>query len=242
MLHKTKVIVLHTIKFTETSIITKIYTEVFGLQSYIVNGVRNRGSKGKASLFAPMTILDLEIYRRENKNLQRLKDFRTAYIYKTFSVDMIKSSIALFLAEVLYRTIREEEANSELYHFIEDSLVSLDEATEADSNFHLAFLIGLSRYLGFFPGSGSKNGFEYFDLKEGEFTGELPAHNHFISQPHSSMMRGLLNGDMETRISLADRNFLLDKILLYYALHLHDFKKINSHRVLHEVLGDLTVR
>jgi DNA repair protein RecO (recombination protein O) len=121
-------------------------------------------------------------------------------------------------------------------------LVSLDEAAEADNNFHLVFLLGLSKYLGFFPASGSKNGDEYFDLKEGEFTGELPAHSHFISQPRSSMMKRLLNGETEARISRADRNFLLEKILLYYRLHLHDFKKINSHHVLHEVLENSTVR
>lgn len=238
MLHKTKGIVLHTIKFTETSVITKIYTEAFGLQSYIVNGVRNKGAKSKASLFSPMTVLDLEIYRRENKNLQRLKDCRPAYIYKSFSHDMIKISIAMFLAEVLYKTIREEEANQELYHFIESSLVALDEAAPADNNFHLVFLLNLSRYLGFFPGNSGRNGFEYFDLKEGKFTVEMPVHNCFISQPRCGLLEKILNGE-EVRMNLADRNHLLDKILLYYALHLHGFKPVNSHRVLHEVLEEM---
>ncbi len=238
MLHKTKGIVLHTIKFTETSVITKIYTEAFGLRSYIVNGVRNKGAKSKASLFSPMTILDLEIYHRENKNLQRLKDYRPAYIYKSFSHDMIKNSIALFLAEVLYKTIREEEANSELYHFIESSFITLDETQKAAGNFHLVFLLRLTRYLGFFPSITGKET-EYFDLKEGEFTGEIPAHNSFISQPHSRWMDKLLRGETASEMNLADRNFLLDKILLYYGLHLHGFKSVNSHRVLHEVLVEM---
>ncbi len=238
MLHKTKGIVLHTIKFTDSSIITKIYTEDFGLQSYIVNGVRTANGKTKASLFSPLQILDLEIYRRENKNLQRLKEFRPAFIYKSIPFDVLKCSITLFLAEALYKSIREEETNHTLYSFIEASLLQLDEAPYADSNFHLCFLLQLAQHIGFSPSSGSG---EYFDLKEGAFTDDIPAHQYFIGLPHSDFLLKLLTEENHIAMSLAERNTLLENILLYYSLHLQDFRKLSSHHVLHDVLEGLSV-
>ena len=236
MLHKTKGIVFHTIKFTETSVIAKIYTEAFGLQSYIVNGVRISGPRNKAALFSPANILDLEIYHRENKNLQRLKEFRPSYIFRTLSSDILKSSIALFMTEILYKSIREEEANLALFDFIERSLIALDEAPKANVNFHLSFLLELSGHLGFHPHNHAHNHCEYFDLREGKFTNELPEHGYSIAQPHVALLEKLLAGESDIRMSLFDRNLLLEKMLLYYALHLHDFKKVSSHKVLHEVL------
>lgn len=235
MLHKTKGIVLHAIKFNESSIITKIYTADFGLQSCIVKGVRAAGKNGKASLFSPMNLLELEIYQRENRNLQFLKEFRPACIFKTIPFDILKSSIALFLAEVLSKCIREEEANPELYYFIEQTLMALDETPRADSNMHLAFLLRLAQYLGFSLGNNT-DACEYFDLKEGNFASEMPAHGSFIAQPHCAYLKRLLAGEANVVMSLSDRNFLLEKILLYYHLHLQTFRKVTAHQVLHEVL------
>ncbi|HXH18686.1 MAG TPA: DNA repair protein RecO [Chitinophagales bacterium] len=237
MLYKTKGVVLHTIKFTESSIITKIYTEAFGLQSYLVNNVRSSG-KSRASLFGPVNILDLEVYRRENKNLQRLREFRAAHIYKTVHSDVLKSSIALFIAEVLYKCIREEEANPEMYHFIERSLIALDESPEADNNFHLFFLLALAKHLGFSPGRNSDSKNAWFDLKEGRFVSELPEHKYLITQPHVSYLENLLSGNSPVQMKADERSFLLEKILIYYALHLHGFRKVSSHRVLHEALAE----
>jgi len=151
------------------------------------------------------------------------------------------SSIALFIAEVLHKCIREEEAHPELYQFIEGSMLQLDSSPKADSNFHLSFLLRLSRHLGFFPDIYSAGTHDYFDLKEGKFTDALPVHSYFIPQPYSGLLEKLLWGKTEVTMSLSDRNFLLEKVLLYYSLHLHDFRKISSHRVLHEILEGMDV-
>ena len=236
MLHKTKGIVLHTIKFNESSIITKIYTADFGLQSFLVKGVRSSGKTGRASLFGAMNILELEMYHREHKGLQYLKEFRPAYLYKSIATDILKSSIALFLAEVLHKCIYEQEENRKLYEYIEQTLVALDESPKAESNLHLSFLLNLTKYLGFFPNSEAPDGFAYFDLQSGYFVSEFPAHAHFIGQPHCSNLKRLLSGEACFPMKNSERNFLLEKILQYYSLHLQDFRKVNSHLVLHEVL------
>lgn len=236
MLVKTKGIVLHTIKYTESSIITKIYTADFGLQSFIVKGVRSAGRNGRASLFSVMNMLELEMYHRENKGLQYLKEFRPAHLYKTITTDILKSSIALFLAEVLGKCIQEEEPNRELYAYIEDTLLSLDTSQRAESNLHLTFLLGFTKYIGFYPNTNANAACSYFDLQDGSFTGEMPVHSYFIAPPHTDFLKQLLTGVAHVPMSVAERNFLLEKILLYYQLHLQNFRKVTSHHVLHEVL------
>ena len=236
MMFKTKGIVFNAVKFSETSLVVKIYTADFGLQSFIVKGVRSSGKSGKAALFSVMNILELEMYHRENKELQYLKEFRSAFVFKTIQTDILKSSIALFLAEVLYKCIQEEEANPELYRFIEQTLIALDESPRAESNLHLVFLLNFTRYLGFPPNDNANNNSEYFDLRDGNFVNEMPEHSYFVAQPHCANLKKLLSGAMNFPLSVTDRNLLLEKILLYYKLHLQSFKKVTSHHVLHEVL------
>lgn len=242
MVFKTKGIVFNTVKYSESSLIAKIYTADFGLQSFIIKGVRSAGKNGRASLFSAMNILELEMYHRESKALQYLKEFRPAHVYRTIQSDVLKSSITLFLAEVLYKCIQEEEeTNRELYQFIEETLITLDEAPKAESNLHLIFLLELTRFLGFFPNNDPGNEDEYFDLTDGNFTKEIPVHSYFISQPHSTNLKRLLSGEPDVRMTVTDRNMLLEKILIYYQLHLQNFKKVTSHHVLHEVLESFTL-
>ncbi len=236
MMFKTKGIVFNAVKFSETSLVVKIYTADFGLQSFIVKGVRSAGKSGKAALFSAMNILELEMYHRENKGLQYLKEFRPAFIFKTIQTDILKSSIALFLAEVLGKCIQEEEANRELYHFIEQTLITLDESPKAESNLHLTFLLGFSKHLGFYPNTDADNNCPYFDLQDGNFTNEMPVHNYFVAQPHADILKKLLSGEAHVPMNVTERNLLLEKILLYYNLHLQNFRKVTSHHVLHEVL------
>src|SRR5258705_1073932 len=122
MYAKTRGIVLHTLKYSETSVITKIYTEKLGLQSYIVKGVRAAKSKSKAAMLQPLTLLEMEVSHRENKQLQFIKEFRRAFIYQSIPFDTLKSTISFFLLEVISKAIREHEPNNEMFEFIYDSL------------------------------------------------------------------------------------------------------------------------
>ena len=238
MLVKTKGIVFHSIKYSETSIITKIFTQTHGLQSYIVNGVRSTRAKGKASLFQPLNILDLEIYKREDKNLQRLREYKMGYVFHTIPFDIYKISLLLFLAEVLYKTIKEEEANEALFHFIEQTIVTLDQTKQSTGNYHLTFLLQLSEHLGFFPHGDFSETLPCFDLMEGQYCASIPDHPHYIEPPLSRLFFEISMDNRSIIFGGAERNMLLDKILEYYRLHISSFSEIKSHKVLHLVFEE----
>src|SRR5215203_4734734 len=128
MIHKTKGIILRSIKYGETSLVVTVFTEQLGLQSYLVNGVRQASSKGtaKAALFQPTAILELVAYHNELKNLQRLKEFRWAYLYQHILSDVMKNAVALFMIELLTKCLKQPESNPELFYFVEDALHHLD--------------------------------------------------------------------------------------------------------------------
>ena len=123
MIHQTRGIVFKTIKYSETSVISKIYTEKFGLQSYLINGVRSEKSKIKAGLLQTMSILDMQVYYRENKNLNRVKEITAAYVFQSLPFDALKRSAGLFVMDVLNKCIREQESNEDLFQFTQNLLI-----------------------------------------------------------------------------------------------------------------------
>src|SRR5580698_284754 len=144
MVYKTKGIVLRTVKYGETSIIVSVFTELFGIQSYLVNGVRVSSKKGpgKANLFQPAAILDFIVYHNELKNLQRLREFKWEYLYQHLFFDVLKNSVALFMVELLQKCLKQPEPNPDLFHFAEDAFICLDESEESVvANFALFFAL-----------------------------------------------------------------------------------------------------
>lgn len=239
MLQETQGIVIKTLKYGDTSIISRILTRDLGVQSYMIKGVRSAKAKDKASLYQPPNILDLVVYYRANKNLQHVKEARHEHIYRSLPFDIRKSSIALFIAELLSKTVIEEEKNPPLFEFIRQHLVHLDEQEEVDASFHFHFMLQLSRFLGFYPDAGTFSSQPIFDLREGIFTSEEPSHPDYIERPYSQYIHQLLQSrNMRTDISIPDshKTPLLDKILLFYSYHVENFGTMKSHRVLNEVL------
>src|SRR5215203_912793 len=152
MIHKTKGIVLRSVKYGETSLVLTVFTELFGLQSYIVNGVRTISKKGgsKAVFFQPSALLDLVVYHNEYKNLQRIKEYKWAHLYQHIFSDVKKNAVALFMIELLTKSLKQPEANAELFYFAEDALVHLDYATDTvTANFPLFFALHLAVFFGF---------------------------------------------------------------------------------------------
>jgi DNA repair protein RecO (recombination protein O) len=149
VLHKVRGVVFRFTKYGETSIIVTIFTDHLGLQSYIVNGVRSKTSKNKIALYQPLTLLELVVYYRENANLNRIKEVKCLHPYQTIYNDFIKSTVAMFIGEVLNKTVKEESHAQELCEFLISSLISLDSLSANAYNFHLVFLLKLSRFLGF---------------------------------------------------------------------------------------------
>lgn len=240
MLYKTRGIVLHTINYSETSVIAKVYTELFGLQSYLINGVRNKKAKVKANLLQPLSLLDMVVYHKERHGLQRISEIRPNVAFSSIPYDIVKSSIALFLDEIVYKAIREEEVNSNLFEFIYNSACILDLKTTNFNNFHLFFMLQLSKYLGFYPLGAYSESNSYFNLQEGAFQREQPVHSHYLKYPLSQIAYKLTVGSYETLDTIVlektQRRELLQKIIEYFELHLTSFAPIRSHLILEEVM------
>ena len=157
---QTKGIVLSSVKYGETSVITKIYTAKMGLQSFIANGVRKKNG-GKA-YYQPLNIVELTAYSKKPDGLHRIKEIKIPKTYCSIPYNLLKSSVAMFLSEVLIKCLKVEEKNEDLFNFLECSFVDFDQ-NDFEDEFHIQFLVGLSYYLGFFPNM-EKSNLKYFDL------------------------------------------------------------------------------
>lgn len=238
MQHKTRGIVLKATKYAESSIVVQIFTEKFGLQSYLVNGARKPKAKIGVSLLQPLHLLDMVVYHRENTSLQRISDARQMPPLQSIPHDMIKRTVALFLNEVLYKSLRQQSADEPLFNYIFNAISWWDNLEQPQPNFHLFFLIKLSRYLGFSP-TLPKSRQPFFDLKDGVFCHSLPNHSWVLQNPHTSYFVDLLICSFEESatlfIPLTERRVLLEKILDFYRLHIDHLGEIHSHEVLEEV-------
>lgn len=241
MYHTTLGIVFRQTKYSDTSLVVRIFTEEMGLRSYIIKGARGPKSKMKASLFQPLTLLELMVSQKEKSDLQHIREARVAYPYQSMYLDIRKSSVLLFLNEILYKSIQEEVVNPELFRYLFDHLILLDQTTENPANFPLSFISHLTRYLGFFPHGGYLNPDTVFDLTEGQFvqTEALPSEN-FIVGLNCAWFSQLLATSPEKFYALTIpspiRGVLLEKILRYYHYHLPLTGEFKSHLVLHDVL------
>jgi DNA repair protein RecO (recombination protein O) len=241
MLHHTHGIVLHHLKFSETSVIARIYTEKFGLQSYLIKGVRAPKSKIKLALLEHLSLLDMVVYHKESRGLQNIKEIKPARTFLNIYGDIRKSSQALFINELILKSMKEEEANPALFRFFVDNLNQLDTAGIFDPDFHLRFMLAFAGFLGFAPRLNFSRGC-CFNLLDGVFQQTIPPHIHFILPEHAPVFNSLLpspdNSCAASIIPFAVRKLLLDKLIEFYTLHLPAFGRMKSPEILHEVLAD----
>ena len=244
-LHKTKGIVLRTVKYGETSIIVTIFTELFGVQSYLVNGVRTSTKKGtgKANLFQPSAMLDLVVYHNEIKNLNRIKEFKWGYIYQHVLTDVRMNAVALFMIELLTKCLKQPESNPELFHFTEDIFMKLDDCNDSImANLPLFFALHLPFHFGFRISDNYNDKNPFLDLEEGKFVAEQPGHPHFLegrqAEVTSQLLQVMQPDELEDiKLNHDFRRNLLHLYETYYALHIHDFGTMKSLPVLREILS-----
>jgi DNA repair protein RecO (recombination protein O) len=239
LLYKTQGIVFHTTDYADTSIVAKIYTAKFGLQSYLINSVRSSKAKNKSGFFQPLTILDLVVYHKGEKGLHRIREINFAHRNVSIPFNTIKSTQAMFMAEVAYRSIREEESNAALFQYLHDAIIHLDSLTNEAMDFHLFFMIQLSGQLGFQPTSNYSQGNCFFDLQEGSFLDREPHHPNYLNMSLSAVFFNCLQvAFVNGRIALNNiqRIELLKAMMTYYALHLPGDFKVQSFEVLRELL------
>ncbi len=239
MLLKTRGIIIRSTKYGETSLILDIYTLDKGRQSFIINSVRSAKSRVKQSLVNISSLVDLVVYHRDNKDLNRIKEIRPAHIYTTIPFNVVKGTVALFMIELIEKTVKESEQNQVLFDFLERSFLALDQAEKA-TLFPLAFPILLMPFLGFSPGNEWSESKPFFDIKESLFVQSAPD-NYFLSPDNSIVFQSLFHTDIdyldEIEIPKKSRTRILDAILHYYQYHIENFKQLNSHLILREVLG-----
>lgn len=243
MLQKTRGIVLHALKYKDTSLIVDIFTEMSGRVAFLVPVSRSRKAAVKASLFQPLALIELEAELRPNATLQKLKETKTFQPFTSLPFHPIKSTIALFLAEFLYRAVREESENRPLFNYLLHSICWLDSCERGVANFHIVFLMRLSRFLGLYPNLEGYSRGAYFDLLNACFTPLRPMHHtHFLAPEEASRLLQLARMNYDTmhlfRMTRAERARCLSLLDDFYRLHLPAFPELRSLEVLKELFDD----
>ncbi len=244
MTHKTKGIILRTIAYGETSVITTAYTELFGIQSYIVKGVRksSKTSQGKGNYFQAGAMLEMEVYHNELKNLQFIKEFQWSYLYVHVFYNVVKNAAAMYMIELLQHSLKQPEANPELFYFTEDTLKQLDTGNDTlTANLPLFFTLRLAAELGLRIQGAYSTLTPILDLQEGMFVHEPPAHAYYVTEELSNITSQInnvmfYNNLQNISLNRNTRRSLLQAYQLFFALHISDFGELRSLQVLQEVL------
>jgi DNA repair protein RecO (recombination protein O) len=222
-----------------------MFTELFGLQSYIVNGIRTISKKGssKAVFFQPSALLDLVAYHHEYKNLQRIKEYKWAQLYQHIFSDVKKNSVALFIVELLTKCLKQPETNAELFYFTEDAMIHLDNAgSTVTANFPLFFALHLAVFFGFRITDQFSEEQHYLDLEEGMFTATQPQHLHYLDDQAAEVSSYILKAQHpneleDLKLNQEFRRFLLSSYETYYRLHVPDFGSMKTLPVLREMMN-----
>lgn len=237
--YKGRGVVLHTLKYGDSSVVAHLLTDVGGRQSFMIQGVRSSKGRGsKMALFQPLFAVDFEGLISSKGEMHRFREVRSGILLSRTPFDVRRSSIALFIAEVLYRLIKESEPNDPLFNFVWGSIEALDHIEEGVANFHLWFLSNLSRLLGFSPGNNYTKGC-WFDIKEGVYVDARPSHELFLSPDNAMLLRDMIECDVqflgEIGLSRHQRVEFLDSMLTYYGYHLDAIHTVNSIKILQEL-------
>lgn len=237
MLEKTEGILFKSVRYSDTSLIVKLFTRKFGYLSFLVQGARSSKNKQKGNLLQPMNILELDLYWREQKNLLKLKEYNIAYMYKEMPMDFVKQSIGIFAVEVISKCIKDQEQNEPLFDYLRNFLIETDSTAQHQEYFPLLFLWNVSKILGFEPSMDHSEG-NYFNVAAGIFESIPASIEQALSLPESELFKRFAEGvhTRQLQFSGKERKVLLDKLLLYFQWHVPDFTSLQSPRILHEVL------
>lgn len=232
MLHKTRGIVLHSMPYNDKYSIVYVYTEQFGRVSYMIPRARSKRSTVSPSLFMPLSVLELEVDHKNNREIHRIREAKACFPLPELSCNPVKNVLALFLAEVLLRVVKETEGDEALFRFLYNSVFLLEKTEKSVANFHLVFLLHLLYYLGIFPNAESYRPGCYFDMQNAVFTTSVPMHKYFLDAAESRVFAGLLRIGFDTMhvfaFSRKERVSIVNRILEYYRLHLPEFPDLKS--------------
>ena len=242
MLVKTKAIVLHSFKYGESRMIVDMFTEEAGRLSFIISIPKTSKGRIKKQYFQPMTLLEVECDVRQNVQLQKLKDAHLLTAYTSIPFSPEKLALSLFIAEFLYHALRSEQQDRLLFAYVCDSMQWLDTVEVGFANFHLTFLMRMSRFLGFYPNLDDYVDGCVFDLRTATFSLQVPTHRDFLDSYDSQLIHTLMRMDFPTmhlfQLSHHDRNRITEVLLHYYRLHIPQFPELKSLGVLQELWAE----
>lgn len=229
MKFKTKGIVFNYIKFRESSIIARIYTDQFGLKNYIINSVRTSKPRYPISYFQPLSQLEMVVYNKRDSDINRVAELKSVNTYQSIPYQIVKSSVVLFITEILFKTLKEEEVNQRMYEFFEQSFQYYDLSEDDYINFHLQFLFRYAKYLGFEP---VKIANMINEIESGGFAVSLPKEDQ-------SLVDLFIESNYEKPVNISNelRRKLLNILILFYQVHFDNLGEIKSHKVLMEVFS-----
>ena len=237
MIRKTRGIVLHTTKYGESSLIVHCYTEQFGRQTFMMKGVRRSRKNNRSNLFQPLFILDFEVYHKDSRDIQLVKEVSRVLPLNSIPFDITKSTQAIFMAEVLYRVIKEEESNPILANFLISTIQYMDTMEESSADFHIIFMFQLSRHLGFYPQNNFEGGNAFFNLASGKFKWQSGDPEIFLDMEASELWNRYMLADLQRVKNLgfngAQRKITLDNLVRYYKMHVSGMGEVRSLEILH---------
>lgn len=239
MYEKTRGIVLYTIPYNDTLSVVHIYTEKYGRVSYTLPRGNGRSAKMARALYMPLSLLELEVECRAGRDMQRIREAHTWIPLPRIQSNPIRTSLAMFLSEFLGGVLRNSEPQPDLFAYVTQSIQLLDGINEGLGNFHLCFLIGLTSYIGITPNTDDFDRGAYFDMQEGVFARMRPIINPSLPPIEAAAMTKLLrmnfNNMHKFRFSRNERSAILDRIIMYYNLHLTGMGHLSSPAILHTI-------
>lgn len=240
MITTTPALVISSVKFGEADLIVKCFTKTEGIKSYILKGIlKSKKGKFRAAYFQPLTLLEITANHKNKGTLEYLLDAKVSRAYKTLHSQVVKTSLVLFLSEILKQCIVEEEKNEKLFDFLEQAFLWLDE-NESIASFHILFLFKLSDFLGFYPDTSSME-LPVFNLEEGVFQNDVSTIYCIQTNSENLLFKTLFGIKFDAiasrKLTKSQRKNLLDLLLLYYELHIQGFKKPKSLVVLNQIFN-----
>jgi len=233
-------IVLNTRPYRETSLLINAYTDIWGRADFVVKGIRTPRHRAAASLFHPLSIMEAQAYYRPGRELHQLKEFQKKHLLEGLCSDVRKSSISLFIGEFLYKTVRESEKNPALYQFMEETVLTLDNACEDLADIHLYFATLLGRYLGYEPALETYSRERpFFHMKDACFRETPDTSFAAFDIEDSGLMQKILSHAFREKVPLfcsgTRGNHFLNSLIAYYGYHMGKSPEIKSLEVLHQV-------
>jgi len=240
MVFSTKGIVLHRFKYSDNKTIVKIYTEEFGMQSYLIYGASSKKAKQILSILQPLFLVDMQVYHNEKKDLQKIKEISNSYPFKSIPFNIYKNSIGLFLSEFLMKVLNESDGdNKDLFKFLFKAIKTFDTEKEYFVNFHIIVLFMITELLGISPNNNFSEGKNIFDLTAGKFITGIPIHKNYLNVKQSDVFYKLfsynLDNFQELKINNSERRILLNTLTKFYTIHLGKPGNLQTLKVLQEI-------